>query len=356
MILLLTSFFISFIFTGFIIKSSYLHLQYTKDCPASGPQKLHSHQVIRVGGLAIFIGLASSLFIAVGLDRPVENGLTYLFSLLPVFTIGIAEDVKKNIGVKTRMIVISCAAILATYLLQIEIARINIPYFDRLLNTPLVGLLFAVFAITGLSNAYNIIDGLNGLASMIGIITLLALGYISFSLNDGQLLYLSLIMSSAILGFFAWNYPRGLIFLGDGGAYIIGFWIALITISLVYRHDTVSPWVGIVLNIYPVLETIFTIYRRKIHRGKNPMIADGIHFHTLFFRRVIRPIHSNDLYANSKTSPYLWMLSIITAVPCLFFWRNSLALVMCCILFICLYLWVYMRIVRFKTPRWIIFF
>lgn len=134
---------------------------------------------------------------------------------------------------------------------------------------------------TGLANAYNIIDGFNGLASMVGIITLLAIAYMGFLFFDPTIIYLSLVMAGAILVFFIWNYPRGLIFLGDGGAYLIGFWIAALSILLTCRHQEISPWLALLINGYPILETLFTIYRRRFHQGKGPGQPDCIHFHTL---------------------------------------------------------------------------
>lgn len=103
-----------------------------------------------------------------------------------------------------------------------------------------------------------------------GVITLLAIGYIGYVVGDSLIIFSSFTMAAAILGFFIWNYPRGLIFLGDGGAYIIGFWVALLSVVLVFRYENISPWFALLVNGYPILETLFTIYRRKIHQGKSP--------------------------------------------------------------------------------------
>ena len=122
---------------------------------------------------------------------------------------------------------------------------------------------------------------------MVGIITLLALGYVAYCLGDKVIIFLSLAMASAILGFFIWNYPQGLIFLGDSGAYLIGFWISSLSILICHKHPEVSPWFALLINGYPITETLFTIYRRKIHQGKSPGSPDGIHFHTLIYRRIL---------------------------------------------------------------------
>jgi UDP-N-acetylmuramyl pentapeptide phosphotransferase/UDP-N-acetylglucosamine-1-phosphate transferase len=68
------------------------------------------------------------------------------------------------------------------------------------------------------------------------IISLLAIGYVAFKVNDPILASSCLFVICAIGGFFIWNYPKGLIFLGDGGAYLIDFLIASFSILLVLRN------------------------------------------------------------------------------------------------------------------------
>jgi UDP-N-acetylmuramyl pentapeptide phosphotransferase/UDP-N-acetylglucosamine-1-phosphate transferase len=163
-------------------------------------------------------------------------------------------------------------------------------------------------------------------------------------------------MAGAILGFFVWNYPRGLIFLGDGGAYLIGFWVAIISVILVARHPNVSPWFALMINAYPILETLFTIYRRKIHQGKSPGLPDGIHFHTLIYRRILNPActgKKDDWFtANAKTSPYLWMLCAMAIAPAILWWNSSITLMVSMFIFSATYLWLYKKVVTFKTPKW----
>jgi len=353
---LLSAFFISFIVSIIIIRTQSLHGRISGDTSFDGPQKFHLVVVPRVGGLAIAMGIFIPLTL---LDNGSINSMEALFlvlSSLPVFGIGIAEDLTKKVGIRTRLSFTAVGALIAIYLLGTSITQLDIPAIDYVIAIPAISILFTVFAITGLANAYNIIDGFNGLSSMIGMITLVAIGYVGFQLSDSLIVLLSLTMVGAILGLFIWNYPRGLIFLGDGGAYLIGFWIALLSILLVSRHADISPWFAVMVNAYPILETLFTIYRRKFHQGKSPGHPDGIHFHSLIFRRILNRSHiSNELEwfsANAKTSPYLWVLSSLAVIPAVLFWNSTLILMGFLLVFIVSYVWLYRRIVIFKTPRW----
>jgi UDP-N-acetylmuramyl pentapeptide phosphotransferase/UDP-N-acetylglucosamine-1-phosphate transferase len=358
MISLIAAFFASFFITLLIIRYKHLHEHFSGDHDLSGPQKFHMESVPRIGGISIAAGILSATIVHLEAKPAAAFEILFLLCAIPTFAIGLTEDLTKIISVRTRLLLTALAAGLAAFYLGAQIPRLDIPGIDYLLSIPLIPVVFTVFAITGLSNAYNIIDGFNGLSSMVGIISLLGLAYISFLFGDSLITHLSLAMVSSILGFFIWNYPRGLIFLGDGGAYLIGFWIALLSILLVARHPEISPWFALLINAYPVLETLFTIYRRKIHQGKSPGQPDGIHFHTLIYRRILNPTsakNKNDwLSANSKTAPYLWILSGIATVPAILWWKSTPILISVAIAFTIFYVWIYKRIVTFRTPRWLI--
>ena len=350
---LIAAFVTSFVITQLIIRFKHLHLHFTGDSDLSGPQKVHKAPTPRVGGMSIASGLFAAILIKTINLGTGNTGLMLLLCAIPTFAIGLTEDLTKKISVRQRLLFTTISAVCVIYLLGIQVTSLGIPFVDFLFAIPFFGIAFTVIAITGLANAYNIIDGFNGLSSMVGIITLLAIAYIGYLLGDAMIIFLSLVMAGAILGFFIWNYPQGLIFLGDGGAYLIGFWIASLSIWLCARHPEVSPWFALLINGYPIMETLFTIYRRKIHRGKSPGLPDGIHFHTLIYRRILQAKHFDSaLTANARTAPYLWILAGMSITPAVLWWQSTPILMGAYALFIISYVWIYTRIVKFKTPRW----
>ena len=189
---------------------------------------------------------------------------------------------------------------------------------------------------------------------MVGLITLLVICYASFRTNDFLLVYLSLSMIMTISGFFIWNYPNGYIFLGDSGAYLIGFWVAILSILLVIRNNEISPWFPLSINAYPIIETIFTIYRRKRHRKRSIINPDSSHLHSLIYKRLILKrftLEKGLPEANSKTSPFLWIISSIASLPSIFIINNTKALVILSTVFAIFYIYIYVNIVRFKLLR-----
>ncbi len=277
-----------------------------------------------------------------------------LLAALPVFALGVAEDLTKRIGVKVRLMAAFVSGALFLSLFDVSSIRLDIPIVDSLMAYPAVAILFLAFAIAGLSNAYNIIDGFNGLASMVGIIAATAILYVAFKVQDPFVMGFAFITIGSIAGFFLWNYPRGLIFLGDGGAYLIGLLIAFASILLVVRHPSVSPWFALMVNAYPIFETLFTIWRRTVHQGRNPGLPDGAHFHSLIYRRVMRWVcqdgKPHQYLGNAKTSPYLWILSSLGVIPAVLWWQSTSFLMGSAAVFIMFYVYAYRTIVTFKVP------
>jgi UDP-N-acetylmuramyl pentapeptide phosphotransferase/UDP-N-acetylglucosamine-1-phosphate transferase len=88
-----------------------------------------------------------------------------------------------------------------------------------------LSVVFTEFAVAGIANDINIIDGFNGLATGTVLIALGSLGYTAYLANDPVLAKVCFVLGGIALGFFLVNYPLGKIFLGDGGAYVLGFWL-----------------------------------------------------------------------------------------------------------------------------------
>jgi UDP-N-acetylmuramyl pentapeptide phosphotransferase/UDP-N-acetylglucosamine-1-phosphate transferase len=273
---------------------------------------------------------------------------------------GLTEDLTKKVTPTRRLLATALSALLAVWLLDGAITRTAIPGLDWVVSFGLGAALVSVFAVTGVANSINIIDGFNGLASMCGVLILLSLAYVGFQVDDLVIAWLALAGVGALMGFFVWNFPAGLIFLGDGGAYFLGFYIAEVAILLLHRNPTVSPMFPLLLCIYPVFETLFSIYRRRFIRALPPSMPDGIHLHSLIYRRVMRWAVGNRsakamTRRNSMTSPYLWLLCMFAAIPSVLFWDNTAVLAALIVLFGLSYVALYWRIVRFKAPRWLVF-
>ncbi len=331
------------------------------------PQRFHVGDVPRLGGVAIFVGLFAAWSVAIVIfflqnygNLGINAGMVgaWTAALLPALVGGIAEDFTQRLSVRYRLGLTALSGICASFLVGAAVPRLGIPYVDNLLlSAPWLGMVLALMAVMGLPHAFNIIDGYNGLSGMVALIVSLALIYVSLQVGDRQLAGMLVCLTGATAGFLIWNYPRGMLFAGDGGAYLWGVIIALGSIVLVQRHEQVSPWFPMLLLIYPVWETLFSIYR-KWARGMSPGVADALHFHQLIYRRIVHGVFHDDesrrvLMRNNRTSPYLWAFTLLTVVPAVLFWRNTVVLAVVCALFVIAYVSAYLMIIRFKVPRWL---
>jgi UDP-N-acetylmuramyl pentapeptide phosphotransferase/UDP-N-acetylglucosamine-1-phosphate transferase len=355
----LVSFISSALLTLLVIKQARLHGP-ALDSDFGAVQKVHSHSVARIGGLPIFLAVVISAGISIW---RVPGMASWVLSLLLCSSIafvgGILEDYTGNVSASRRLLLTMAAALLGYFLVDAKLGRIDFPFGSVPIAYAWLALGLTVLAVAGIAHAVNIIDGFNGLASVVTICMLMSLAFVAAQVGDVFVLVTALMVAGATAGFLIWNYPVGLIFLGDGGAYFIGFMLGELALLLVMRNPQVSTWYAALLLIYPAFETIFSAYRRMFVRGKSPAMPDGIHLHSLIFRRIVQwTVGRKEARAlmrrNSLTSPYLWLFSLMAVIPATVFWRNTSVLVFFCLLFIVSYVWLYARIVRFKSPRWLI--
>lgn len=366
MVALVVSFLVALILTIVVIRVSARHLHVSGDHDFSSPQKFHAKPVPRIGGLGIFLGIVVSLTLVFFKVIPHEMlpgdewlGALLLVCSLPAFLAGLTEDVTKTQSPSRRLMFTAISALLGTLLINATINHTDIPGLDWIVSWRLGAILVTIFVVSGVVNAVNIIDGFNGLAAMCVILMLSAVGYVSYQVGDTSVFMLTLITIGAVVGFFLLNFPAGMIFLGDGGAYLLGFLVAELGILVIARNAQVSPLFPLMICIYPVFETIFSIYRKKHLRGMSPGVPDGVHLHMLVFKRLVRIGLGTESVRkrtkrNSLTSPYLWGVCLISVTPAVLWWNNTKALAICIVAFGVFYTYFYWTIVRFRTPSWLV--
>lgn len=349
---LLRLFVLSFVFAlvaaFLLLRGQIFDSRLSRDPAMPGTHKIHEEAVPRIGGISIFLGWLAGL-IAARYAGHLDwfTALAWAGCLLPVFVAGLAEDFTKRVGVITRFVMSLVSAAIAYFVLGVAATRIDIPGSDIVLAIPLISFVFTVLAIGGLAHAINIIDGLHGLALTVAIMAFVAMGYVSFTVGDRQLLLLSGLGAASALGLRMWNYPSGQIFCGDGGAYFLGCNLAILAGLLVRRHDEVSAWFPVLTLLYPIWETLFSAYRRKVIAGVPVSTPDQLHLHTLTYANMVRgnegPHAGARSRRNSDASHMMILLALMNVVPAVLWWNETWLLVASAMCFIVVYLVVYRR-------------
>jgi UDP-N-acetylmuramyl pentapeptide phosphotransferase/UDP-N-acetylglucosamine-1-phosphate transferase len=278
-----------------------------------GVQKFHTAPTPRVGGVPIVLGL---IFAWGRAPADVQAMLTpILFASMPAFLFGLAEDITKHVGVVQRLLATMASGLLAWWITDYSLSRIDVWGVDTLLKFTLVSVIITAFAVGGVANAINIIDGFNGLASTMATLAFMGFGIIAWQVGDITLASVSLILAACVWGFFWVNWPFGKLFLGDGGSYFIGFALAWVAVLLIERNPGVSAFAALVICVHPVTEVLFSIFRRKV-RKDHPGMPDRLHFHSLVKRRYVSRWfgHYSNAVRNSITGALIGFMTMTAIV------------------------------------------
>lgn len=250
-----------------------------------GVQKFHTVPTPRIGGIPIVLGLTVACGKA---PQDIHHMLAaILFAGMPAFLFGVLEDITKRVSVLQRLLATMASGLLAWWVTDYSLTRVDVWGVDWLLQFTLVSALFTAFAVGGVANSINIIDGFNGLAGTASVLAFVGFAMISWLVGDFQLVGVALVLAGCVWGFFWVNWPFGKIFLGDGGSYFIGFALAWVAIILIERNPGVSAFAALLVCVHPVTEVLFSVYRRKIKKV-SPGHADRLHFHSLVKQRYVR--------------------------------------------------------------------
>jgi UDP-N-acetylmuramyl pentapeptide phosphotransferase/UDP-N-acetylglucosamine-1-phosphate transferase len=307
--------------SGALVLTKNLHGRFTMDSQ-HGVQKFHTVPTPRIGGIALF-GAFVFAFLVTGNATGGLLGLMIIAGL-PAFIAGTIEDLTKRVGVRERLLATIFSGFLACLITGYRLDSIDVLGVDNVLAFAPVAIAFTAFAVGGVANAINIIDGFNGLAGGVLMICFGMMGMIAFQVGDMQLFNLCLLSVVCVAGFMLLNFPFGKIFMGDGGAYFMGFMLAWTAVMLPMRNPQVSPWASIVACAYPIIETVVSMARRFLHNAKAGE-ADSAHLHSLIKINIIRRLFPNvpQYYRNAMVSPVCWTITLIFSTSAFMFYHET---------------------------------
>ena len=264
-----------------------------------GVQKTHQGNVPRIGGIALFIGMWLTGTQLSSTSQEILNTVLILTAI--AFSFGLLEDLTKKVSVAIRLWATLLPGVVAYFLTGYSLNYFGIAPIDWVLQWTVLSVLFTAFAICGITHAINMIDGYNGLAGWATVWILLGIWAISTACGDRELAQISLVFVGATAGFLLLNWPWGKVFLGDGGSYFLGSSIACLCVLLVLRNPSVSPFACLVLCSYPVIEALYSIWRRFKNK-KSSGNPDRQHLHQLIGEKLIYPALGKKLSIRAKSA------------------------------------------------------
>ena len=281
------------------------------------PQGFHNSPIVRSGGFLIFL---TTIFLFILLERTnVEITLLYLVSIN--FFLGFFDDTKILSNPKLRFLIFLIANLFLIILFNIKINKFDFILFDYLNdNYFLFSIFLSLCAIFFVINGANLIDGFNGLLTIHAIIILTILYYLANKFNLYHILTILFYILVILAFFLILNFPKAKLFLGDGGAYYIGAVISYFTILIAGEANEISPFFFAILIYYIFLEVIFSVFR-KIYEKKDPFLPDSKHLHMLIYYLIEKKFNKNK--RNYITSIFVNIFYLISIIPSLFFYKNS---------------------------------
>lgn len=286
---IITLFCVSLLSTWWIFK--YIHrisvLKNIVDNPEE--RKLQKYPVPVLGGIAVFFGIIVSL-----VASQVFFSSASLFSLLGIMVImlyiGTMDDIL-SLSPGIRFFIEIIIVLLLIYGNDCSINNFHglwgIWKIPSYIAVPLT-----VFACVGIVNAINMIDGVDGLMSMYGITTSILFGAVFYKSGEVDMAAMAMIATGAMIPFFMHNVfgKKSKMFLGDGGALMIGIMMSVFVIYILRDESLCSqavcsnfglvPFTLAVLSI-PVFDTLRVMTRRILH-GTSPFLPDKKHLHHMF--------------------------------------------------------------------------
>jgi UDP-GlcNAc:undecaprenyl-phosphate/decaprenyl-phosphate GlcNAc-1-phosphate transferase len=271
---------------------------------APDERRVHSVPTATIGGIAMFLALVASMAVAWQMDSfaAVFDGssepLGVLLAATVIFAVGLTDDLREVSAPARVAGMVLAGTVLVRF--GVSILFLRIPFYDLVLLSPDLSALITVLWVVGMANAVNLVDGLDGLAT--GIVAIAAGSFFLYSeqlidagvISDNNIGPLVAVITLGIcLGFLPHNFNPARIFMGDGGALLLGLLMASSTIAVGGSQN--EPFSGQVYFFFaplfiplfilgvPIIDTLFAIIRRASKRS-GVATADKEHLHHRLMR------------------------------------------------------------------------
>ncbi|HEX4086989.1 MAG TPA: MraY family glycosyltransferase [Chthoniobacteraceae bacterium] len=242
-------------------------------------RKRHEAPIPRLGGMPIICALSIGLLLIMCV-RP-ECGTEFfpvLLGSLCMCGLGLWDDFK-SLGARKKLAG-QVAIAFMVYWMGLRIDRVTYPGGAWSVNLgPMTAAAMTMFWLIAVPNVVNLIDGFDGLAAGLGLFMSVTLGIAGWLNQQQPVAWYAFTMAGALLGFLVFNFPPARIFLGDGGAYLIGFCIAALSLASSNKGSIAAVLLVTIVGLgVPILDTTFALVRRGV-RGFPLFHADDEHIH-----------------------------------------------------------------------------
>lgn len=287
---------VTFFATALVLRLAHKYQIY----PQIRARDVHQVPTPRLGGAAMTLGFAVAVgaaamlgwFHSVFVDP--SKIITILVCAVLISALGFLDDIFDldwTLKLAGQFIVAGLLAWQGVQIVSLPIAGLTIGSFGT-------SLIVTVFVTVLVMNAVNFIDGLDGLVAgvvLIGTVVFFAYSYLLTQQTSPTNYFniatlLSAIVIGMCAGFLPWNWRPAKIFMGDGGALLLGLLMSASALTVtgqidpqvVSKTNTFPAFLPLILPlailVLPLLDFALAVFRR-LRAGKSPFSADRKHIH-----------------------------------------------------------------------------
>jgi UDP-GlcNAc:undecaprenyl-phosphate GlcNAc-1-phosphate transferase len=241
-------------------------------------RKSHVVPIPRIGGAPIMLATSLGLIVILTMQpQQATNWFPVLLGSLLMYGLGLFDDLRP-LGAKIKLVGQIVIAVLV-YCMGLSIDRVTYPGGAWSVELGAWSIPVTVFWLIAVPNIINLIDGFDGLAGGLGVFLAVTLGIVGLHNEQLAVAWYAFTMAGALAGFLVFNFPPARIYLGDGGAYLIGFCIAALSLTSSNKGSVAAVLLVTIIALgVPILDTAFALMRRAF-RGFPLFRADDDHFH-----------------------------------------------------------------------------
>jgi len=303
------------------------------------PQAYHMSPTSTTGGLLVFLSFLIVFFYFLVFKNIIF--LEYLTFCTLIFFIGFADDLTINIKPRTRLLLMIIFLVFLVKYNNFYIESTGIEFLNSWLeNSGIFSLIFICLCFLFIINGANLIDGYNGLLGIHSLIILINLFLINLFSENNDLANFLLFSILILMIFLKLNFPKAKIFLGDGGSYFLGTFIAISVILTSIANPSISPFYFCILLFYLFFEVFFSFFRKLIKEGIPPIHPDKKHLHMLLYKILLRK-NNNKLKSNYYTSIIINLIYLLLTVPAILMMKSGIFCKYYSLIFFITYIFLY---------------
>ena len=286
------------------------------------PQAFHDSPTSLGGGLGIFLSFLIIYFYFLFTKNIVF--IEYLLFCSLIFVVGFIDDLKINVNAKFRLSLMIIFLILLIKYNNFYLEFTGIEILNSWLEkSKIFSLFFICLCFLFLINGANLIDGYNGLLGFHSLIILANLFFINFFNENYDLANLLFFTILILLMFLIFNFPKAKIFLGDGGSYFLGTFIAVTLVKTSIENPAISPFYFCILSFYLFFEVFFSFFRKLMKEKKSPIHPDKKHLHMLLYKMLLKA-NNDKIKSNYYVSVIINLIYLILTIPAIFMMNNGM--------------------------------